>query len=238
MRKRLLGFALIAAAVAIAGCSTSSSNTVPGPSESPTATASPVPTSTVGTPTPTPLPTTSATPAPVPSFTWAPASCGVERWAVKTGTDADVGQVDLSSVNQTTIKALASIPAPPQSALAPDARVAPTETTVFQVDATLVKYKQEADSDYHLVLSDGNGNTMIAEIPDPYCVGTSSPFLAGIETARAAFDARYNVTGSWQYANAAVTVTGVGFFDFLHGQSGVAPNGIELHSVLAIAWGD
>ena len=27
-------------------------------------------------------------------------------------------------------------------------------------------------------------------------------------------------------------VTGVAFFDFLHGQTGVAPNGIELHPVL------
>jgi hypothetical protein len=28
-------------------------------------------------------------------------------------------------------------------------------------------------------------------------------------------------------------VTGVAFFDFIHGQTGVAPNGIELHPVLA-----
>jgi hypothetical protein len=28
------------------------------------------------------------------------------------------------------------------------------------------------------------------------------------------------------------TVTGVGFFDIIHGQTGVAPNGIELHPVL------
>ena len=34
-----------------------------------------------------------------------------------------------------------------------------------------------------------------------------------------------------------VTVTGVGFFDFLHGQTGVAPNGIELHAVLDIQFG-
>jgi hypothetical protein len=30
-------------------------------------------------------------------------------------------------------------------------------------------------------------------------------------------------------------VTGVAFFDFLHGQTGVAPNGIELHPVLGFA---
>ncbi len=34
-----------------------------------------------------------------------------------------------------------------------------------------------------------------------------------------------------------VTVTGVGFFDFLHGQTGVAPNGIELHAVLDVQFG-
>jgi hypothetical protein len=28
------------------------------------------------------------------------------------------------------------------------------------------------------------------------------------------------------------TIEGVGFLDFLHGQRGVAPNGIELHPVL------
>ena len=28
------------------------------------------------------------------------------------------------------------------------------------------------------------------------------------------------------------TITGVGFFDVLHGQTGVAPNGIELHPVI------
>ena len=31
-----------------------------------------------------------------------------------------------------------------------------------------------------------------------------------------------------------IIVTGVGFFDFLHGQTGAAPNGIELHPVLKI----
>ncbi len=29
-------------------------------------------------------------------------------------------------------------------------------------------------------------------------------------------------------------ITGIGFFDFLHGQAGVAPNGIEIHPILDI----
>jgi hypothetical protein len=32
-----------------------------------------------------------------------------------------------------------------------------------------------------------------------------------------------------------VHVTGIGFFDFIHGQTGVAPNGVELHPVLSIS---
>jgi hypothetical protein len=32
-------------------------------------------------------------------------------------------------------------------------------------------------------------------------------------------------------------VRGVGFFDKIHGQTGVARNGIELHPVLSIAFG-
>jgi hypothetical protein len=30
-----------------------------------------------------------------------------------------------------------------------------------------------------------------------------------------------------------VTINGVGFWDIIHGQTGVAPNGIELHPVLS-----
>jgi hypothetical protein len=33
------------------------------------------------------------------------------------------------------------------------------------------------------------------------------------------------------------TVTGVAFFDFQHGQTGVAPNAIELHPILAFRCG-
>ncbi len=105
---------------------------------------------------------------------------------------------------------------------------------MYQLHATLTQYKLEADSDYHLVLSDGSGHTMIAEIPDPACVGSTSPLLTSIQKSRSEFDARYTPTTSFQTANVPVTITGVGFFDFLHGQTGVAPNGIELHAVLDV----
>jgi hypothetical protein len=159
-------------------------------------------------------------------------SCGVERWSVKTGTDADAGLINLQSTAQTTIASLTSLPA--STTLPPNNRIQPTETTIFQVQATLTEYKLESDSDYHLILSDVSGNTIITEIPSPSCVGSSSVLLPGIQNARSEFDAHYTPTSSFQTANVPVIVTGVGFFDFFHSQTGVAPNGIELHPVLDV----
>lgn len=160
--------------------------------------------------------------------------CGVERWSVKTGTDADAGLINLSSSSSTTVATMRSWPAP--NPIPANNRVAPYETTQWVLNVTLVKYKLESDSDYHLVIQDASGNTMIAEIPSDSCVGSSSPLLAGIQTARAQFDAKYHATTSFQTANIPVQIRGVGMFDFLHGQTGVAPNGIEMHPVLNIVF--
>jgi hypothetical protein len=75
---------------------------------------------------------------------------------------------------------------------------------------------------------------MIAEIPSPACVGAASPFLAGVTAARQKFDNNYIATGTFTHVSVPVQIQGVGFFDFLHGQTGVAPNGIELHPVVKI----
>jgi hypothetical protein len=160
------------------------------------------------------------------------AQCGVERWSVKTGTDPDAGLVDLSSSKNTTIASMRAMPAP--SPIPSNNRVTPTETTVWVTNATLTKFKLENDSDYHLVISDAAGNTMIVEIPSPSCVGASSPFLSAIQNARSKFDSQLTATTSFQTVNIPVQVVGVGMFDFLHGQTGVAPNGIELHPVLDV----
>jgi hypothetical protein len=67
-------------------------------------------------------------------------------------------------------------------------------------------------------------------------VGTGSIFATGIQNARNQFDAHYTATSSFKTANVPVQVKGAGMFDFLHGQTGVAPNGIEIHSVLDIVF--
>ena len=161
--------------------------------------------------------------------------CGVERWAVKTGTDSQAGQVNLTP-QDATVTGLDVLPTP--SSLPASGRIAPTELQAVRLtNVTLVQYKLENDGDYHLVLNQG-GQTMIGEIPDPAnCVGSGSPFAAAIAQARAALDAKYTVSGSFQNANIPVTITGVGFFDAKHGQTGVAPNAIELHPVLGICFG-
>jgi hypothetical protein len=156
-----------------------------------------------------------------------------QRWAVKTGMDADAHLVNLAHVVPTTIFYLRSLPAP--AVLPVRSRLRPVETTVWSLSAVLLRYKMETDSDYHLVLSDSGGRTMIAEIPAPQCIATS-PFLPAIRVVRRAFTARFAPTRAWQRPRVPVTIIGVGFFDFKHGQSGVAPNAIELHPVLAIRW--
>ena len=158
-------------------------------------------------------------------------ACGVERWSVKTGTDFDAGSIDLAHPVTTTIANLTSLPKP--VSLPADSRIRPTETTVYSLSATMTLYKHESDADYHVVISDGT-RTMIVESADIGCVGSSSPLAAGIQNARAELDARLTPTTSFKTANLPVTVTGVGFFDFLHGQTGVAPNGIELHPLLDV----
>ena len=64
---------------------------------------------------------------------------------------------------------------------------------------------------------------MIAESPSPSCTARATPL-----SRRQMTQARARVQ-----LCAPARVTGVAFFDFKHGQTGVAPNAIELHPVLA-----
>jgi Bacterial Ig domain len=164
------------------------------------------------------------------------ATCGTERWPVKTGTDNDAGSVDLSSATPTTIANLTSLAKP--STLPQSRRIPPAELTQWTIDATLVEFALEGDQDYHLVISDNAGHTMIVEIPDPNCVGTGSPFASGIANARSEFDSQFTVSTSFQPAGIPVRVKGVAMFDIKHPGHlhGVAPNQIELHPVLDIVF--
>lgn len=163
------------------------------------------------------------------------AACGVERWSVKTGTDPQAPSVNLSSYISSTIYNFHQSTRP--GSLPSNGRVSPRETTQYRLSGTLIKYVREADSDYHLVIRDGSGRTMIIELPASNCVGAGSPFGPGIARARSQFDARFTATTSMKTTSTPVTIKGIGFWDYIHGQTGVAPNGIEVHPVLDIVFG-
>lgn len=175
-----------------------------------------------------------------------------ERWSVKTGCDADAQGLAGQAPTATTIAELVALPVP--AFLPPDGRSDGAEKTVWKLTATLQAFGREADGDYHMVLADDQGHTMIAEIPDPGDIIGDSYFEEQIASARTSFDNHFRITESFgspaasdararsaesEFRETAVpiTLTGLGFFDFSHGQRGVAPNAIELHPVIDIVFG-
>lgn len=140
-------------------------------------------------------------------------ACGVERWAVKTLQD----RPHLLRKKLTTVHYLVTRKAP--SSL-PDTRL-PFEHHVFTVIAAVTLVRPEDDSDLHLVLQE-RGSHMIAEAPAPYCDRHAKP-----RHHKEMAVARRHVR-----LCSKARVTGVAFFDYDHGQTGVAPNAIELHPIL------
>lgn len=139
--------------------------------------------------------------------------CGTERWTVKTLQD----RPRLLPIRTVTLRFLVTRPAP---ADLPDTRL-PFERHVYRVVAAVTLVRQEADQDFHVVLSSGALH-MIAEAPGPTCTTHATAFRhAQMRLARAAVR-----------LCSRAAVTGVAFFDFQHGQTGVAPNAIELHPIL------
>ena len=203
--------------------------TVP-PTASPTHSPTPTPGQS-GTVTVTPTPTAAPTP------TGSALPCGEERWSVKTLSDPDVGQVNFNP-QDTTVDQLRALAKP--GSLPPNNRIPPTEETTFRMTAQVLQMKLEDDHDIHLVIADLSDptHTMIVEFPDVACEGAAqSAHKDQMAQARQQFVSLFGSPSASHFTGISgiVTLTGVAFFDFLHGQTGVAPNGIELHPVLSIA---
>jgi hypothetical protein len=171
----------------------------------------------------------------------AAATCGVERWAVKTLSDPRVGEVNFTP-HDTSVGRLRNKPDPHTKSSTP--RLDGVETTTYRVKARLRKFKREDDKDIHLVISvpSAPSKTMIVEFPDTTCPGaSSSPKKSSMANARSSLTSACGQAPgpSSDFANlqGTATVTGVGFFDVKHAtpQTGVAPNNIELHPVLRLA---
>jgi hypothetical protein len=139
--------------------------------------------------------------------------CGVERWTVKTLQDRPT----LLPVQATTLHFLVTRPAP---SYLPTTRL-PFERHVYRVTAAVTLVRHEADDDFHFVLRVGSDH-MIAEAPEPACTAGATPVRRQqMATVRVSV-----------HLCARASITGVAFFDFQHGQTGVAPNAIEFHPIL------
>jgi hypothetical protein len=177
---------------------------------------------------------------------------------VKVGTDAKASQVETTKPIPNTVAGLNALPSlrdrvPPSN----NKFRLPEETRVYVVQGFLGLFKNETDTDYHLVITDASGKyspggantegqetgtSFIAEIPDPDCTtgahgdpAVHSVFAAALRATRAKFEARFpEGKGADTYLGIPVTVTGVAFYDRQHLQTGRAVNGIELHPLLDI----
>lgn len=172
-------------------------------------------------------------------------ACGSERATVKHMTDVNVsttmaddsGRTDLVGWGiPTTVGDLAALKIEtPVTGHGPRG-VRPEEFHMYTVEAVVGFAKKETDQDAHIVLLDGV-DSMIAESVDPRCA-KGSAFLQGIEAARreilAAIGAKKLTTAAIRRLKGKrVRVGGPAFFDKLHGQTGVAPNGVEIHPILS-----
>lgn len=187
---------------------------------------------------------------------------GVDRWAVKVGSDAEANQIDTANPVTTFLHDLIALTRPQLPPGNDETTRLVQERTVRIVDGRLMRFRLETgrdgDQDYHLVISDdtlqfslgGPGtqpvpHSFVAEIVNPNCVagrhGTSpTPSLlqSELQAVRTKFDQQFpNTTGTWTNANALpVRVRGVTFYDRQHNQTGRAMNGIEIHPVLDIVF--
>jgi hypothetical protein len=139
--------------------------------------------------------------------------------------DIDAAQINRTPVS-VTIGDLSRIPIP-EIPYPHEHRIAPQELTIYRLKGLVDRIAVEGDRDWHIVVRDPNDPqiTMIVEIPDPDCVSD----VALKRTLTEARRALHTIP-----RHGLVELEGVGFFDFIHTQSGGGRNGFELHPVLVV----
>ena len=163
--------------------------------------------------------------------------CGTERWKVKTLTDSTVGNIDPAETTN-SITQLRNKPRPDD--LEDTMRADGAESKTYRVTGRVIRFKREDDKDIHVVLAQTGHleRTVVVEFANVVCADVcSSPELERIRQARQDFVTKFgNPTTSFKAPPhiTKIRIVGVGFFDRLHGQNGMAPNGIEIHPVLSM----
>lgn len=161
--------------------------------------------------------------------------CGVERWKVKTLSDADTVFVNFDTIKKSSVQEQISLNAPYGKL---DSRLA-SETTVYSMDCFIIGFAKEDDKDIHVIVEDVNTDElMVIEIVSPECSDVQN--TSRYKTFKELYEWFNKNIGIPHHSftflkeHKLVTVTGVGFWDSLHGQKGMANNGREIHPVLSI----
>ncbi len=164
-----------------------------------------------------------------------PETCGVWRWGIKTLSDADASQVTFAPKAR-TIRTLRKY-TPPTSLSKTTPRLGPVERQTYRVRARLLEHKwvccgADDDGDFHLVIADPKSRkrTMIAEISDPDCPGAvDSVRAAALRAVRKEYVDLFGQPPKGKFekieGSPVAIIIGVGFFDAIHNQKGVAPTG-------------
>lgn len=155
---------------------------------------------------------------------------GVERWKVKVAADPDRMSINATPI-PTTIDSLDDVKTDMFHIKTKTPRLAP-ERQVYRIDSCFISDAiLESDNDIHLVIEDGKGRHMIAEIPDPSCPAIKkSRFFKKIKKAREEF-----MSFEDTYNKHRFNITGVFFIDKEHSghkPTGNNPNNVELHPVI------
>jgi len=163
------------------------------------------------------------------------------RLAIKRATDDAAGKAS-TTPTKTTIEDMMKVARP--DGLAEDdstpefqdKRVAPFETTIWQVDATVTQVVKRRDGDFFLTIEGAKGGKSVVEVPDP-ALCKDSKKLAEITATRKAIEDKFHPTDKPQKVNVKAKFTGFGFFGFSRAREGQpASNGARIMPGLKVEW--
>jgi hypothetical protein len=157
---------------------------------------------------------------------------------IKLGLDEGAKAIDHRPKPTTLEKLLAS---PRPAGMRPDGqrgtsfakRIAPLETTIWELEVQVLRIEVRADQDYYLVIKGKSGRGTVAELPIPE-QARGSRFYNKISEARKNLDDRFAPKGSKPIGRTA-RITGVGFY----GQAKLTDkndNGVRIQPLLSITW--
>lgn len=180
-----------------------------------------------------------ARPAPKPQPAARAATCGVFRWNVKTLSDYWKRKVNYTPLVR-SVGFLRNLNGPELLHSDTPRILDSPEVRTYKLHVDLHEATIEADRDIHLVVSAPAHpfRTLIVEFPSTSCKGAAGSYKkARLAASRAAVlnDCGSISSSSFTKLKGSATITGVGYFDTIHGQTGHAPNGIEIHPVLSYA---